>query len=402
MMNQGTWFEMLINQNEYPNLALPKADKTNIKNWNFENVELKEGNLNKTEGIPKAISHLVNESEENIIIICDGMISYQKLSSEFEGVIISTIQEAVIAHESIMKSYFGQLIAMNENRLTALNLKHLNSGLMIYLPKNKVIKNPLNVIVIQKEQSLMNHNLIIMEQGSQFKYIENVVNDSKAIVNLNTEIVVGENAFLDYAQLEGLTKETVVYGCRKAKVESNGRLVFSHGALSSGQVISENKVSLVGNGANADLKTVAIAEGKQKQNITVEIEHLAPHTEGNIVNHGISKDEAQITFNGIGKILSGMRGSNAQQSSRAMILSKAARADANPMLLIEEYDVNAGHAASVGKIDEEQLYYLMSRGLTRRESETLIIHGFLMPFISEIKNEAVQNEFIKVIEEKIK
>ena len=149
------------------------------------------------------------------------------------------------------------------------------------------------------------------------------------------------------------------------------------------------------------MKTVAIAEGTQKQNITVNIEHFAPYTEGHIVNHGVSKDSAQLTFNGIGKINKGMNGSNAQQESRAMILSATARADANPILLIDEYDVKAGHAAGVGKIDEEQLYYLMSRGLTRRAAEILIIYGFLMPFIDDIRSEVIKSEFMKVIERKI-
>ena len=125
---------------------------------------------------------------------------------------------------------------------------------------------------------------------------------------------------------------------------------------------------------------------KQKQNITINIEHLSLYRRTYCQPYGFQKDSAQLTFNGIGKINKGMNGSDAQQESRAMILSETARADANPILLIDEYDVKAGHAAGVGKIDEEQLYYLMSRGLTRRAAEILIIYGFLMPFIDDIRS----------------
>ena len=201
--------------------------------------------------------------------------------------------------------------------------------------------------------------------------------------------------------MDRLHQDSTVYQCRKANVQANGRFLLSLGALNDGNTVSENLVALVGQGATAEVKTVAIAEGKQKQNITVNIEHLAPYTEGHIVNHGVSKDSAQLTFNGIGKINKGMNGSNAQQESRAMVLSETARADANPILLIDEYDVKAGHAAGVGKIDEEQLYYLMSRGLTRRAAEILIIYGFLMPFIDDIRSEVIKSEFVKVIERKI-
>jgi len=403
MIKQQTWLDELRQQaiQEYSVLPLPKADKTQIKNWEFEALKLNENTQKIEKGIPTSISHLVNLKDENVIIIQDGVVVYQKLSVNFEGVIISSIQEAITHHEAQVKPYFGKVIPFQTNRLTALNLHYMNSGLFINIPKNKVIEQTLTVFFIQEKQSLMNHNLIVMNQGSQLKYIENYISQKNAIINLNTEVVIGENAQLDLATMAHLNSETVVYECKKTKIERNGRLVGSQGALSDGNVINENLVSLVGSGASAELKTVAISKHTQKQNLTIEIEHLAPYTEGNIVNHGISIDEAQLTFNGIGKIQRGMHGSNAQQSSRAMILSEGARADANPVLLIDEYDVKAGHAAGVGKIDEEQLYYLMSRGLSRREAETLIIHGFLMPFINEIKNEAIQNELMKLIQKKL-
>jgi len=386
---------------EYPALLLPKAEKTNIKNWDFESLQLTNPIIYENK-VPDVAAHLVDEADKNIIVVCDGAIVYKRLSVDFEDVIITTLQNALEQHEDLVKSYFGKVIPFNTNRLTALNFLNLNSGLFIYVPKNKVIGTPLNVIFIQEGRSLLNRNLIVANQSSQLEYIENYVNQSAAVINLCTEIIVGENAQLDFVAMDCFHKDVIAYECKRSAVEANGSLSLSHGALSDGNVVSENLVSLVGSGASAQVKSVAIAENAQKQNITVEVEHLAPHTAGDIINHGISKDEAQLTFNGIGRIHKGMRGSDAQQSSRVMILSEKARADANPLLLIEEYDVSAGHAAGVGKINEEQLYYLMSRGLTRREAESLIIHGFLMPFIKEIKNEAVQAEFVNVIERKIK
>lgn len=326
---------------------------------------------------------------------------YQNLGIAFDGVIIANLEEALTKHEAIFKPYFMNVASVDTNRLTALHMAHLNSGLFIHVPKNKVVKEALNVIYLQENGSLFNHTLIVAEPNSEFKYIENYCNTVSGNINVISETVVKENAQVDYAAMDRLTSETLVYNLRKARVEANGRLLVSLGALNDGNTVSENLVSLVGQGAHAEVKTVAIAEGSQKQNITVNIEHLAPFTEGHIVNHGISKDDAQLTFNGIGKVHKGMNGSNAQQESRAMILSETARADANPILLIDEYDVKAGHAAGVGKIDEEQLYYLMSRGLTRRAAEVLIIYGFLMPFIDEIRNESIKAEFEKVIARKI-
>lgn len=403
MTQLPNWFKEMQEQAlaAMPSLKLPKADRTNIKNWTFDTIEAPSEVLYKENEIPTTVSHLVDSEEQNVVIVCDGVVVYKKLNNAFDGVVIANLTEALTTHEQLFKPHFMTLTPIEMNKLVAMHVANLNSGLFIYVPKNKVINDVLSVIYVQETGSLMNHTLIVAEQSSQFKYIENYHNTSKANINAISEVVVGENAHVEYAAMDRLHEESTVYQCRKAAVEANGRFLLSLGALNDGNTVSENLVALVGQGATAEVKTVAIAEGEQKQNITVNIEHFAPYTEGHIVNHGVSKDSAQLTFNGIGKINKGMRGSNAQQESRAMILSETARADANPILLIDEYDVKAGHAAGVGKIDEEQLYYLMSRGLTRRAAEILIIHGFLMPFIEDIRSDVIKSEFLKVIERKI-
>lgn len=403
MTQLPTWFKEMQEQAKtlVPSLGLPKADRTTIKNWAFDTIEAASQVNDKENEIPAAVSHLVNQDEQNIVIVCDGVVVYKKLNDAFDGVVISSLEEALTTYEALFKPHFMKLTPIEMNKLVALHVANLNSGLFIHVPKNKVVQEVLSVVYVQETGSLMNHTLIVAEQNSQLKYIENYYNDKKSTINTISEVVVSENALVEYAAMDRLHQDATVYQCRKAAVEANGRFLLSLGALNDGNTVSENLVALVGQGATAEVKTVAIAEGEQKQNITVNIEHFAPYTEGHIVNHGVSKDDAQLTFNGIGKINKGMNGSNAQQESRAMILSETARADANPILLIDEYDVKAGHAAGVGKIDEEQLYYLMSRGLTRREAEILIIHGFLMPFIDDIRSEVVKSEFLKVIERKI-
>ena len=382
-------------------LALPKADGTVIKKWAFDQPEMRQEMKVNQEDVLSALTFLNDEAEKNMMIVCDGEIIYKKLTEAFDGVTIATLEEALTTYEELFKSHLMSVVPMEENQLVATNVAHLNSGLFIHIPKNKVIEECLNVIYVQMNGSLLNRTLVVAEPNSQFKYIENYYNQSQAMINAVSEVVVLDNAQVEYAAMDRLHEQTTVYQCRKASVSSNGRFLLSLGALNDGNTVSENLVDLNGQGASAWVKTVAIAEGGQKQNITINIEHHAPYTEGHIVNHGVSKDAAQLTFNGIGKINKGMRGSNAQQESRAMILSETARADANPILLIDEYDVQAGHAAGVGKVDEEQLYYLMSRGLTRQAAEILIIHGFLMPFIEDIQSESIKAEFVKVIERKI-
>ena len=121
-----------------------------------------------------------------------------------------------------------------------------------------------------------------------------------------------------------------------------------------------------------------------------------------ILKHGVVKDESTAIFNGIGKIVKGATGSNAEQESRMLILSPRARADANPVLLISEDEVTAGHAASVGRVDPLEMFYLMSRGISKEEAERLIIHGFLAPVVAELEVEGVKKLLTEVIERKVR
>jgi Fe-S cluster assembly protein SufD len=150
------------------------------------------------------------------------------------------------------------------------------------------------------------------------------------------------------------------------------------------------------------MKMVTVGRGDQTQNFTTSIIHFGKGSEGWILKHGVSKDAATSIFNGIGKIEHGASKSNAQQTSRVLMLSEKARGDANPILLIDENDVMAGHAASVGKVDPTQLYYLMSRGIPKKEAERLVIHGFLAPVVSELPIDEVKKMLVDVIERKVK
>lgn len=245
------------------------------------------------------------------------------------------------------------IIIVNDGQVTKQNLspafagvliEKTAKGLQIHIPANKIIPAPL-IMVYQGEKSL------------------SFVTDVK---------VEGDSCF-ELAQL----------------------------ILHEGIINIENTVALLRAGANAKVKTIALATHAQEQEITTKVTNHAPHTAGDIVNYGVVKHEARLVFNGIGKVDRGAHEAQAFQESRGMILSENAHMEANPQLLIDEYDVKAGHGASIGQIDEEQLYYLMSRGLTYEEAETLIIHGFLIPFISELKNETLRQQLLDSVTSRV-
>ncbi|ERJ13355.1 SufB/SufD family protein [Haloplasma contractile] len=382
-------------------LELPKVSKINLNKFNFEafNVKYETGQL--YDQLSDELKTYITD-EENIVVIKDGNLIYRNLSSNFNSTYIEDFKHAKENNRELLEQYYmTKAIKPNENKLTAIHHAFLTSGLLIHVPKNVVVKDTLKVYIIGERSDLFHHTLLIADESSEFSYVEKLVNINDIKANVISETIVNENAKVNYAAIDRFSEDCLAYINRRGHVLANGRLVYALGQLNDGNTVSENLVNLVGNGAYCESRNVILAEKEQLQAVTTKIAHHAPHSEGYIINHGISKDHAKLVIDGIGKIHKGMNQSNAQQDTKVIILSETARADANPLLLIDEYDVLAGHAAGIGRVDEEQLYYLMSRGLSRLEAERLIILGFLYPIVDQIDSEQLQNEFIKTIEQKL-
>ncbi len=221
------------------------------------------------------------------------------------------------------------------------------------------------------------------------------------MANIVTEVFANDNAKISFGAVDNFAENTTVYTNRRGIAKRDATINWAIGQMNDGNTIFENITELVGDNSLSHANTVTVGRGKLIQNITAKTIHWGKNSEGYILQHGVMKDSASNVFNGIGKIENGASGSNAEQTSRVLMLSEKARGDANPILLIEEDDVMAGHAASVGKVDPMQMYYLMSRGITRKEAERLIIHGFLEPVVAELPLESVKKQLKQVIERKI-
>lgn len=222
------------------------------------------------------------------------------------------------------------------------------------------------------------------------------------IANIVAEVVANNNAKIFFGAVDTLAKGSTVYVNRRGITGRDATVDWALGMMNDSNTIFENITNLIGDGSSSDAKTVVVGRGQQTQNFTTSIVHYGKNTVGHILKHGVMKDSASSIFNGIGKIEKGASGANAEQESRVLMLSERARGDANPILLIDEDDVVAGHAASVGRVDEIQLYYLMSRGITRSEAEVLIIHGFLAPVVENLPIEAVKQQLTDIIERKLR
>jgi len=395
-------------------LPLPKPDKTNITKWNFTDFSKHDAEakaISSIDELPESVRALIDtEAVKNLYVQRDQTAAYATLTDELkeQGVIFTDIQTAAKEHEELVQKYFMKDgVKVDEHCLTALHAALLNGGVFVYVPKNVEVKEPLQAVFVREDEeaALFNHVIVVAEDNSSVTYVENYIatsEESNGVVNVVTEVFANNNAKVTFGAVDYLAKGTTSYVNRRGVAGKDGRIEWALGLMSEGNTVSENITYLMGDGSYGDTKTVTVGRGEQKQNLTTSIIHFGKNSEGYILKHGVMKDSASSIFNGIGKIEHGASKSNAEQESRVLMLSEKARGDANPILLIDEDDVTAGHAASVGRVDPLQLYYLMSRGIPQVEAERLVIHGFLAPVVNELPVETVKKQLTELIERKVR
>ncbi|WP_071441530.1 SufD family Fe-S cluster assembly protein [Traorella massiliensis] len=219
---------------------------------------------------------------------------------------------------------------------------------------------------------------------------------TSAKVDLKCSITLEENAHLKalfWNECESLNSECVIMAKKDAKMELN------LGEVNSGEVQSTQKIYLQGEGSELQLRSaLAVSE---KKHFEIECVHEAPYTQSNMENYAVVYEKGNFKMNDTGRILKDAYGSNSHQSSRALVLSEDQTCEITPILLIDENDVQASHATTIGQIDENQLYYLQTRGLTKKQALGLITVGYLMPIASVLDDEILKEELTSKIEKKV-
>ena len=402
--NEPTWFlntRKLALYNSYT-LPFPKLESMELERWNLFNVDFSTLRL-ENEGNVDIAEYGIN-SDDFAVVQKNNTIVHINIPEKYaDKVIIKDIFTAM--NDDHIKDSFMSVVDYAESKVTAVHYTLLNAGLFIDVKDNAVIEEPLQYIVISdKEQSLFNHVTIQVGNNAKFNFIENYVNnqkEDKAPFSLVSEVVAHEGAQINYSSITNQPGEKRGTILRRGLTYRDSLINWNVAAMDEADVYHDNTTNILGDGSEANLKIVTLGVKEQKTYFNSEVVNQGLSSKGDILQHGVLLDRSHIVFNGVGFIVKGATGSNAYQSSRMLTLSSEAKADANPMLLIDENDVMAGHGASLGRIDEEQLYYLQSRGLTRKESSRLLVHGFLSPVISELTVDKIKELVTVLIDEKI-
>ena len=390
-------------------LDLRRIERVRYDRWPLFNID--EKSLTTEQTISENTSDFNEKKEGPVLVQQDDNNIFEQLPQELvdKGVILTDIFTAMQKYPDLVQKYYmTSCVLMDEDKVTAAHAAFMNGGLFLYVPKNVVIEQPIEAVFHHNGDSsahFYKHVLIVAEENSEFSYLERYIsegNDAQKISgNIIVEVIAKNEAKIKFSGIDQLGENLSCYIKRRGYLMRNASIEWAMGIMNEGDVVGDFDSELEGEGSHAEVKAVAISAGDQKQAIDTRVSNKAPHSIGHILQHGVIRDRATLTFNGIGHILKGAKGSDAQQESRVLMLSDKARGDANPILLIDENEVSAGHAASVGRVDPEQMYYLMSRGLAKEEAERLVIRGFLSAVLSSIPVKEVEKELIDVIERKL-
>lgn len=395
--------------NKVDELPFPRIERVRYERWPLFNIS--DAVLNgdtQTEGtIPS-----FDEMKDNPVLVQqDSMTVFEQLPQELvdKGVIFTDLFTAMQEHSDLVQEYYmTKAVPMAEDKMTAAHAAFMNSGMFLYVPKNVVIDEPIEAIFNHNGNAsdhFYKHVLIVAGEHSEFSYLERFITKGdeaeKLSGNIVVEVIAKTGAKVKYSAIDQLGVNLSTYMNRRGYIMRDASVDWALGVMNEGNIIADFDSDLVGEGSHAEVKAVAISAGRQTQAIDTRVTNKAPHSIGHILQHGVIRERGTLTFNGIGHILKGAKGADAQQESRVLMLSDKARGDANPILLIDENEVTAGHAASVGRVDPEEMYYLMSRGLRKEEAERLVIRGFLGSVLTAIPVKAVQQELVDVIEGKL-
>ncbi len=385
-------------------LELPTIERVKFHRWN-----LGDGTITESEASANIPDFTALDSNVKLVQFGTQTV-FEQIPQTLadQGVLFTDFHSALEEIPQLVEDYFMSSVKYDDDKLAAYHTAYFNSGAVLYIPDNVEIEEAIEGIFYQDSDSdvpFNKHILIIAGKNSKFSYLERLESkgngSEKATANVTVEVIARSGAQVKFAAIDRLGENVTAYISRRGKLGQNASIDWAIGVMNEGNVVADFDSDLIGNGSHADLKVVALSSGRQVQGIDTRVTNFGCNSIGNILQHGVILEKGTLTFNGIGHIIKGAKGADAQQESRVLMLSDQARSDANPILLIEENDVTAGHAASIGQVDPEDMYYLMSRGLDQHTAERLVVRGFLGSVIVEIPVKEVRDEMIATIEEKL-
>lgn len=331
-------------------------------------------------------------------------VVYHKLQEELaaQGVVFLTMDAAVQERPDLVQKYFGSVIPTNDNKFAALNTAVWSGGSFIYVPPGVEVNTPLQTYFRINEESFgqFERTLIIADEGAKVVYNEGCSAPRWAKSSLHAavvELVALKGARIDYQTIQNWYKNIYNLVTKRAVAHEDATVTWLDINVGSRLTVKYPSVELVGARARGEVQSIAFANSDQIQDSGAKMIHAAPDTTSIITSKSISKGTGRSSYRGLVKVVNGAERASSRVECDALLLDEESRTDTYPTMEIEEDDVSIAHEASVSKVNEEQIFYLMARGISEREAMKMIVNGFLEPMVKKLPLE-YSVEFQRLVE----
>ena len=334
----------------------------------------------------------------------DGNVLHHKLLKEANGVIFTSMKNALKEYPDLVKKFY--MSAVNaENKFLALHFALWDSGYFLYVPENVEVKMPFRSSMFASQSSgLFTHNIIVLENNSKISFLDECFSQFKEHQALHsdvTEIILKDSSKFNLLSLQSWGLNVFNFSTRRFVIDRNANLDYIFGLFGSRFNKTNIDTMLNGEGAQAKVYGVYFGIKKQSINLFTNVYHNSPNTSYEILAKGVLRENSSSIHRGLNKIKVNAHDSNSQLKGRVLILSSDAHANVIPALEIDNNAVQAGHEAAVGEVDENILFYLMSRGLPKSEAERLVVQGFFEPIMNRIPFEKLKQNINILLSERI-
>ena len=384
--------------------------RTDYRHIRWEQAErLMRANGASSEVVPaKNLEPLTGDVEGGLLVFVDGKVVRYELADELaqQGVVFTDLRSAVREHGALVEKHFmTRAVKPTDGKFAALHAALWDFGVFVYVPRNVVAELPLHVVCFNTAAGAsLGHVLVVLDENAQatmqVEYASSEGEEQSAYIGA-TELIVGDASNLRYVSLQDWNRETFEFSHQRGIVGRDAQLDWVNGVMGSRLTKAFIEVDAVGTGANARVSGFFFADHNQFFDLDTQQNHNAPLTNTDLLFKGAARDRARTLWQGMIKSLPRMQKIDGYQVCRNLMLSDEARMDGIPGLEIEADDVACSHAATFGTLEEEPIYYLMSRGITRPQAQLMIIDGFFDELLKRVPFERVRQRLMDEIEAKI-
>ncbi len=321
-----------------------------------------------------------------------------------DNVEVLSFAEAVDEHEDLLREHFGSVVDPQTNYLTALSTALFSTGTVVYVPE-KVDAEDVKVRTTMNSRSLFNYTLVVAEESSSVTLLERQetgddVEGNRYYSGL-VEVAAGENAYVQYGSLQNLDQTTYNYQLKEGVADTYGQVDFID--CNAGSRLSKSSVETHLEGDSSETKIVGAFYGHEDQHFDIDarVWHRNENTTADLVTRGVIDDEARSVYEGVQDVGRDAWNTSSYQRENTLMLSDESEADASPKLIINNHDTEASHSATVGQVDDEDMFYMASRAVPERTAKNMLVEGFYVPVLEEIEVDELRDDFQALVRERL-